>query len=72
MGLALKRSMDHIELGKHEDICTECVSSLHAADRLAQTGKLTGERIYKNYTPTGAAVCLCKDCLAELAKNAKK
>lgn len=72
MGLALSRSVDHFELGRHEDICTECVSKLPPADKLNQTGKLTGKRIYKNYTPHGAVICLCQDCLAELAKGIKR
>ena len=72
MGLSLSRAIDHFELGKHEDICTECVSRLAPADKLNQVGKLTGKRIYKNYTAHGAIVCLCQDCLLELTKNIKK
>ena len=71
MGLALTRSQDHFEIGRHEDICSNCVSSLPPADRMEQVGKLTGKRIYKNYTPHGAVFCLCEDCLSALAKNCK-
>lgn len=72
MGLALSKSINHFEIGKHEDICTECVSKLPPADKLKQTGRLTGTRVYKTRTPQGSIVCLCQDCLLELAKGVKK
>lgn len=71
MGLALTRSKDYFEIGKHEDICAHCASSLPASKRREQVGKVTGQRIYKNYTPSGAVFCLCEKCLAELGKSCK-
>lgn len=72
MGLALSRSRDFFEIGRHEDICTHCTSKLHPSERIEQVGKLTGQRIYKNHTPTGAVVCLCENCLAEISKGVKR
>lgn len=72
MGLALSKSSNNFEIGRHEDICSHCTSTMAPSDRAEQVGKLTGQRIYKNTTPYGATFCLCEDCIKEIAVGTRQ